>query len=280
MEKYIEFKRFSTDFIIGTDYSDIKQTDIKEVFFDWHKYFTKSYIDKKIQFVAFLNEINIEDLKSIINELMIQYHSKYPHSNKQNFLDHYFDYTLYQLGVFIEREYQFICTCPKHKNYAFYGFYHKIDREYIHYAIPSTKDIDYFKQYFHKVITTIEGSEYINSDMPDNLVLVNNKDDLKNLEKLIFSDDIIKFREIEQRLIESEWIIKEKEILQWVKKKVDLIDFCRVLKKEKISRPHAKISKLISFFEERYCIDTGDQKKPSKYSKRQLKAFNYNFFFE
>lgn len=91
------------------------------------------------------------------------------------------------------------------------------------------------------------------------------------------------FLEIENRLIENEFLEKSEFELTWKKKKVELVNFCRELfekgyiKKMSIDNEKA-ITKLITFFEHRYNINTGDQKKPTKRNKNIDETVFINIF--
>ena len=73
------------------------------------------------------------------------------------------------------------------------------------------------------------------------------------------------FIEIENRLIENKFLEKSEFELTWQRKKIELVNFCRELfekgfiKKLPINEEKA-ITKLITFFEHRYNLNTGDQK--------------------
>lgn len=75
-----------------------------------------------------------------------------------------------------------------------------------------------------------------------------------------------RFLQIEDRLIEHKYLIKNEIGLKWDRKKNELVNFCRFLELEKFLKPHKKLSTLIQFLEKRYKFGVGDQRKESKFN--------------
>lgn len=82
-----------------------------------------------------------------------------------------------------------------------------------------------------------------------------------------------RFLQIEDRLIEHKYLIKDEIGLKWNRKKNELVNFCRFLESEGFLKQHKKISLLIKFLEDRYDTNVGDQRKENKFDKdRDLKS--------
>ena len=58
-----------------------------------------------------------------------------------------------------------------------------------------------------------------------------------------------------------------------------MISYCRLLKSHNYTKQFISVERIIDFLEERYNIDTGDQAKPSKYSKKSVTLIEADFFF-
>lgn len=101
-----------------------------------------------------------------------------------------------------------------------------------------------------------------------------------NLDKILVHSKVNKFRSIETELIHRNYIFKRGKLFWNDQKgfKVKLVNFCRILKNKGYTNEHLKIGKVISFFEDRYNIDTGDQAKPSKFSE-SVKVIEADFVF-
>ncbi|MCG2610023.1 hypothetical protein LZZ90_00710 [Flavobacterium sp. SM15] len=85
-----------------------------------------------------------------------------------------------------------------------------------------------------------------------------------------------------QKLIVFEKKLQDKgylnEDLVWQKDKIDLVKFFLFcVNKEMIKKIFAQKTDVLRFFEERYSIELGDQKKPSKFKK--LKNYRAEFYF-
>ena len=101
-----------------------------------------------------------------------------------------------------------------------------------------------------------------------------------NLDKILVHSKIDKFLSIETELIRRDYLFKRGKLFWNDQKgfKVRLVNFCRILKNKGYTNEHLRIGKVISFFEDRYNIDTGDQAKPSKFSESD-KVIEADFVF-
>lgn len=90
-----------------------------------------------------------------------------------------------------------------------------------------------------------------------------------NLEIILVHSKINKFLSIETELIRRQYIFKKGELFWNDQKgyKVRLVNFCRILKNKGYTNEHLRLGKVISFFENRYNINVGDQRKKSKFTE-------------
>ncbi len=123
------------------------------------------------------------------------------------------------------------------------------------------------------------------TDYPDlftSKLKINNTDEDDSLNSIFFPDEILNFKELEQKLLEDNFLDYKNSKLQWNESrgcKVKLVNFCRLLKDNKMSRPYIKISKIIKILENRYSIDVGDQRKKNKYGKLSSAKADFYFLF-
>ncbi|GEM_PF-5813769 len=99
-----------------------------------------------------------------------------------------------------------------------------------------------------------------------------------SLDRILVHNCINKFLTIESELIKHNFIIKMNNSMHWKGLKVQLVNFCRLLLINDYILNYRKIGKVITFFEDRYNLDTGDQAKPSKF-KQTGKVIEVDFHF-
>lgn len=99
------------------------------------------------------------------------------------------------------------------------------------------------------------------------------------LRKLFIHNKIDTFLTLETQLIERNFISKSGIKLNWIENKIKMVSFCRLLKSHNYTKEFISVERIINFLEERYNINTGDQAKPSKYSKKSVKLIEADFFF-
>jgi hypothetical protein len=93
---------------------------------------------------------------------------------------------------------------------------------------------------------------------------------------VLFSDAVDDFFDNEARLIDDGYIVNS----NWIERKDKLIVLVILLKHRKyinISR-HKKLINVFKFFETRYSISLGDQRKPSKYEKLAINDSLFPYF--
>jgi hypothetical protein len=160
---------FTSHFIMGCCESELKFTKTHtieiEVLHKWMYYKDsdwgmKKYQTKRTQYISFPHLIDLQDLSLIIQDLMRIYKLQYPYATKEDFIDTVFGYSIFDIKNFIESEYTWYGGCPNIKEFDFYYTYERIGSELIDFILDGDKDIDYYKQYFKKVLQLIEDIEY------------------------------------------------------------------------------------------------------------------------
>ena len=102
----------------------------------------------------------------------------------------------------------------------------------------------------------------------------------KELDSLFLYNKIDEFMELENELIKRGFLEKTGKVLYWNDKHgyiVKLVNFCRILEHEKFFSKNVDLKRIISFFEKRYNLEVGDQKKPTKH-KNSIKVIKGDFF--
>ncbi len=176
MENLAEYNLFTSHFVMGGNVSDTKKIGLVQALNEWLEYKDtnpdmKKYRTERTQYIDFLHIIEISVLKDILYKLMMIYKKSYPYGVKDDFIQHTFRYTLYDLETIISRDYIFYCHLIN--GYAFYYFYDKESLEYIDVAISSDKDIDYYRQYYKTIINLINSIEFETPQM-NSLLIENN----------------------------------------------------------------------------------------------------------
>lgn len=100
-----------------------------------------------------------------------------------------------------------------------------------------------------------------------------------NLKKHVFEDQLLLFKDVNSRLVNSGLIRFESGTYTWLGKKNELVDFCRELNKRRILNISIKLNKHIKFFEDYYNLEVGDQSKPSKYKLREINSTKFSYLF-
>lgn len=94
------------------------------------------------------------------------------------------------------------------------------------------------------------------------------KSAIAELGQFISNDKIDKIIFIEDLLIENNYLEKNGNGLKWIKKKNELVNFCRFLVIENFIKDHKNLSSFLIFMESRYNTSVGDQRKESKFNGR------------
>jgi len=159
---------FISEFVMGCREADYEYTQTKtleiEVLKKWLDFKDADwgmgkYRSERTQYVCFLCLIDLWVLKDIINDLIKIYQNEYPFSTKDDFIDKVFKYTLYDLNEIVERRYVWLGE-PNEAEFIFYTYYSHSDREFFDFVVPSDKDIEYYQQYYKKVIQLINEIDF------------------------------------------------------------------------------------------------------------------------
>lgn len=112
----------------------------------------------------------------------------------------------------------------------------------------------------------------------------NTKSEINTLLKIINNNKLKEFQEIENNLIDEGYLILDDfNQTKWNKTNTELVNFCRLLHnknfiKNILENKEKEITKVIEFFESRYNINVGTQKKPSKRNaKGTIKQLELDF---
>ncbi|MBX2960845.1 MAG: hypothetical protein KF732_12925 [Flavobacteriales bacterium] len=176
---------------------------------------------KRIQYLCYLEEIDLLYFKCIVEKFASNYKKNFPYSEKEDFLKQIFDYTIYELEEIISRDYTWIGQIPNETDFIFYYDYDYKSNEFLIYVVPEDKTIEYFQQYYKRVIKIIQEIKYEEEQAKTFIPIVN--DEKINIQRL---DSITnKLNELEQ-----------KDVLNIIQ--VDFIEFFRdakLTKKEQIN---------------------------------------------
>jgi hypothetical protein len=166
---------FASHFIIGSseiekDYTQT-ETSVLRALQKWLKFKDtdwgmKRYRTESTQYVCFLHLIDIKALEQLLIELATIYKKHFPFSTKNDFIKHVFSYSIFDLKQFIEREYTWL-DAPGQLEFSFYTYFCHSDKEFLDFAIPSDHSIEYYKQYYRKVIGLIENLDFEGIPQPE-----------------------------------------------------------------------------------------------------------------
>ncbi|WP_027137233.1 hypothetical protein [Gaetbulibacter saemankumensis] len=161
MEELGGFNLFTSHFVIGCLTNANNDLESKKELNNWLKFKdSDSEMDKyrvnQTQYVDFLHEIDLSIFKDYLLDLVKNYKKAFPYADREDFINHVFGYSLFHLGNFIEREYRFLGSYSTSSNYNFYCYFEVSSSQYLDFTIPSDKTIEYFKQYYSKVIQLID----------------------------------------------------------------------------------------------------------------------------
>lgn len=156
---------FFSHFVIGGKLPKNNEIECFNSLNKWLQYkdtgiMSRKYSTEKTQYVCFLHSIEIATLKHIIYDLMLLYKTKYPYSEKKDFLKDVFGYTLYELENFVNRKYIPFGEPTQETKYTYYFYFDTKEIMFYDYAIKQGNDIEYYIQYYKKVIDLIKNIEY------------------------------------------------------------------------------------------------------------------------
>lgn len=178
MEELGRLNLFTSHFIIGCLTNINNDLESKKELNNWLKFKnSNSEMDKyrvnQTQYVDFLYEIDLSIFKGYLLGLVKNYKKAFPYAEKTDFINHVFVYSLFDLENFNEREYRFLGSYSTSSKYDFYCYYEVSSNEYLDFAIPSDKTIEYFKQYFKRIIQLVNDVQFEESLQLDEEVTTN-----------------------------------------------------------------------------------------------------------
>jgi uncharacterized membrane-anchored protein YjiN (DUF445 family) len=161
---------FTSEFVIGSLPEGTNQLEDIEIFERWT--FFKDNDDRMYKFrtsktnhIEVLHTIDLNLLNELIIDFIKIYKVKYPFAIKKDFVEYYFDHSLHDLNHFINSEftrYYVHTVIPKRRVYYLFD---KRFNEFVDFVIEEQKDIEYYKQYYRKVIQLIDDLEFDNQDL-------------------------------------------------------------------------------------------------------------------
>lgn len=198
---------FMSHFVIGSRYlptSDVlddAHTLYKWMHFKDTDWGMSRYTTGKTQFISFPHIFPLSDLEDIFRDLIRIYKKEFPFSEKSDWIDFFFDYTLDDLKWFIDTEFTFYGPSPIDKD-PYYFFYRDIG-EIVDFLVDSDKGIDYYKQYYKRVISLINNIEYGNEPT----VLIEKELSFENNFDHISTDEVYSF--FKKELVEKNYLSEE-----------------------------------------------------------------------
>lgn len=153
-------------FIYGCEIENTKPLKC-EIVYNWFEH-TESDLEremfkayKNIDYVTFLNEIDLDNITKIIVDLWNIYKSKYPYSEKEDFIKNSWSFTILELEDFIKQIYYFSGYSSNGFNLWFCNDKTEITNN-LWFFINEDKDPDYYIQYFKKVLESIK--DFVNDE--------------------------------------------------------------------------------------------------------------------
>jgi hypothetical protein len=127
------------------------------------------YCSKRTQYVCFLRIIPLDDFRGILFDLSRFYKRQYPFSTKPDFIKNIFETTIFEIRELIkwidENKITWLSEPPNESKYSFYTVFSSIDSEFFDFAILSNFDIQYYKQYYSRILEMIDSIEYEFSEL-------------------------------------------------------------------------------------------------------------------
>ncbi len=183
MKHLAEQNLFSHHFVIGAFDVSLYDNDkgLKKTVKEWinfkdNNFLLKRYRSDRTKYIDYYKIIDFDKLKYYVHRIYKTYKNKYPYSDVNDFIENVFRYTIFDLERFIERDYYYLATPnPEHK-FDYYTYYD--GEEFIDIGIQKGLDVDYYKQYFKRVLEYLKIGfvEEIMNEKEDNNTKQNNVD--------------------------------------------------------------------------------------------------------
>lgn len=175
---------FVSHFVIGCRETNEKFTKTKTIEIkalqNWLKFKDedsgmKKYHSDRTMFIDYPNEINLTIFETVINDLYNIYLKKRPYSQLSDFKKEVFEHSIIQIEDFISSNCVFMGSPFNKGKYIYFSNFLYESRQYVDYGL--TNDIDYYKQYFKKVLKIIKDFKPEVKDNP------NSQNDLINVSR-------------------------------------------------------------------------------------------------
>lgn len=157
---------FTSHFVMGCLLPTDKNLEVVSFLNDWMHYKDSDwgmskYKTARTQYISFLHIIEIPILKNIIIDLSKYYKKQFPYSEQKDFLDYTFDYTLHDLKRLLENDsFTWLASTPTKNNFHVYYKYESDSFEFLDFIVDEDKTINYYKQYFKKVLELFDSFDY------------------------------------------------------------------------------------------------------------------------
>lgn len=153
-------------FIFGATLNNTKilKSEVVNVWFEhtqsqYERAMFKAY--NNIDFVSFLNIIDLETINDFIVELWKVYKTKYTYSSKEDYIKSFWQFTIYEIEDFLKETYY--VSGYNYKGFQLWFCNDKTDiSNNLWYFLDEDKDPDYYKQYFKKVIELLKNFQCVN----------------------------------------------------------------------------------------------------------------------
>ncbi|MBK8451685.1 MAG: hypothetical protein IPL42_17395 [Saprospiraceae bacterium] len=157
---------FTSEFIIGCELPINEEFEFVKALNHWLKFKDndremRNFRSERTQYIAFLHIIELKVFKEILNDLVKIYKKSYPFGEKRDFIKHTFYNTLYALENIIDWNFTYYFSPPPGIGYDIcYYFEDKFKYPIIDFLLEPPKDIDYYKQYYKKIVELINNLDF------------------------------------------------------------------------------------------------------------------------
>ncbi|WP_282117738.1 hypothetical protein [Maribacter aquivivus] len=156
---------FTSHFVIGTLLPNNKEFEIVQILHDWidfkdSDYGMRKYSTNRTQYISFPHVIELPTINLVLKDLVKIYKKSYPFGKKADFIEHTFGYTLFDLQRFISFDSYIPYANPLNSKVEIYSKSEPPRYEYLDFVIDDSKDIEFYKQYFKKVIEIINNINF------------------------------------------------------------------------------------------------------------------------
>lgn len=159
---------FTSHFVMGCkeslrEYTQTETTEIESL----HRWMNfkdndcgmERYKTSRTQYICYFHIIPIDTLNDILNDLYCIYIKHYPYSVKADFIKHVLGTTIHEIKEVIEWDrgdyFTWLSNPPNETIYSYYYIFGN-DKEFYDFGILDLYDINYYLQYFNRVLDLIE----------------------------------------------------------------------------------------------------------------------------